>query len=732
MLKKLLPALVLATVALAPARAQDANWRPCGSAELQRQYFAEHPGAERAYQQMQEQADRLNAQQRNTAVNLPPDKTVPVVVHILYYNIPANNTVPPSYITDAQVNGFIGIVNRDYRKANPDTIDIVSPFVPANPRFQFRLAKLDPQGNCTTGITRHYSFESDFGTGGALGVNGVSSVVYWPPNKYMNVWVVNGIATMAGGYTFGGAGLCNGGSVDGIVILRSQFGQQTSNLPTRSMTHEIGHYFSLAHTWGGSNTPGQAGNCSLDDNIADTPNTVGVTGGGCPLTMASCPGSAVPIANVQNYMDYADCEKMFSQQQVDRMRGLTITSSCRINLISQANLVATGTNDGYAGGACAPIADFQPVTNTVCEGGQISFRSYSYNLTAAGNPTSYLWTFQNGTGTPVTSTSQAPTVSYPVAGVYDVTLTVTNAAGSNTKTATQLVYVNGASAGESLPFADSFENAAYPVYYPAPSQRNYRTFSASSTGYPSFTAWQRRTASSSVAAADGVAFLQVPNNGLPTAAVATLITPNIDLTRIVSGGVLSFSEYFGARTPTSTASLAVEYSTDCANTWQPLATLLATQLNVNSGVASPASASDWRNIQLPIPTSAQLSSTFQLRFQFRNNTAAVDNPFYFDKLAITGVLGTHAAALARRDIGVYPNPLTNETAVHVTLPASASVQISLTDVVGHEVLTVPAKTYPAGPQAIALPLTGRTLPAGVYVVRIALGGETFSSKLTVQ
>ena len=60
------------------------------------------------------------------------------------------------------------------------------------------------------------------------------------------------------------------------------------------------------------------------------------------------------------------------------------------------------------------------------------------------------------------------------------------------------------------------------------------------------------------------------------------------------------------------------------------------------------------------------------------------------------------------------------------------MQVRLTDVLGREVLALPAKTYDAGQQAISLPSAGHALPAGVYVVHITLDGETFTSKLTVQ
>ena len=61
----------------------------------------------------------------------------------------------------------------------------------------------------------------------------------------------------------------------------------------------------------------------------------------------------------------------------------------------------------------------------ICPGGSLTFTDQSFN-----NITSWQWSFPGGT--PATSNLQNPTVTYPVAGSYDVTLIVTNAQGADT------------------------------------------------------------------------------------------------------------------------------------------------------------------------------------------------------------------------------------------------------------------------------------------------------------
>lgn len=74
-----------------------------------------------------------------------------------------------------------------------------------------------------------------------------------------------------------------------------------------------------------------------------------------------------------------------------------------------------------------PVANFTSDITSVNKNNYVAFTSTSIN-----NPTTYSWTF-NG-GTPASSISQNPVVKYLTPGVYPVSLTVSNAYGSDTKT----------------------------------------------------------------------------------------------------------------------------------------------------------------------------------------------------------------------------------------------------------------------------------------------------------
>ncbi len=84
----------------------------------------------------------------------------------------------------------------------------------------------------------------------------------------------------------------------------------------------------------------------------------------------------------------------------------------------------------------APLADFVADNVTPPVAGTVNFTDNSTN-----SPISWSWTFDGGT--PSTSTVQFPTVTYNTAGLYLVSLTVTNGTGSDTKTRSSYINVGG-------------------------------------------------------------------------------------------------------------------------------------------------------------------------------------------------------------------------------------------------------------------------------------------------
>jgi PKD repeat protein len=103
-------------------------------------------------------------------------------------------------------------------------------------------------------------------------------------------------------------------------------------------------------------------------------------------------------------------------------------------VISNGSTTNTKTITGYIK-VQNVFADFNGSTTTVVAGGNVTFTDNSLC-----NPTSWSWSFPGGT--PATATGAGPhTITYSTLGTYNVSLTVSNALGNDTKTKTGYINV---------------------------------------------------------------------------------------------------------------------------------------------------------------------------------------------------------------------------------------------------------------------------------------------------
>ncbi|MBL0080207.1 MAG: hypothetical protein IPP53_14195 [Bacteroidetes bacterium] len=189
--------------------------------------------------------------------------TIPVVVHVIHKGEAIGTG---TNISDAQIQNAIQGMNQQWRRITGDGVDM---------EIQFVLAVRDTNNNSTNGITRHDGrifpryvtngiYYADTTTG--ANENTVINQTYWDRSKYINIWVADirgagGWASLFGNYTF--------------------FVHYNSGSSTYS--HEMGHTFSLHHTFAGDGSGSGTGNstqcpvnndCLLEgDWICDTPPT---------------------------------------------------------------------------------------------------------------------------------------------------------------------------------------------------------------------------------------------------------------------------------------------------------------------------------------------------------------------------------------------------------------------------------------------------------------------------
>jgi hypothetical protein len=282
--------------------------RNCGTMAVHERMLRTVPGYREARDASENQA--LRAQMFPAAGRSGCTK-IPVVVHVVHRTTVQN-------ISDAQIKSQIDVLNADFRKKNSDIGAVPAVFAPlaADARIEFELAKTDPSGNPTTGITRRSTTVTEFTDDNSVKFASSGGTDAWPRDKYLNVWV----CPLAGGLL--GYAQFPGGpaDTDGVVIRHSAFGTTGTAAPPfdlgRTATHEIGHWLNLRHIWGDDGN-----GCAGSDFVADTPNQASENTGTPTFPHISC-GNGPNGDMFMNYMDYTDDVgmMMFSAGQVTRMQ----------------------------------------------------------------------------------------------------------------------------------------------------------------------------------------------------------------------------------------------------------------------------------------------------------------------------------------------------------------------------------------------------------------------------
>jgi hypothetical protein len=254
---------------------------------------------------------------------------IPVVVHVLY-NTPNQN------ISDAQIKSQIDVLNKDFRRLNADTVNTPAMFkhLAADCQLQFELARIDPDGRATTGITRKATSIMMYGLDDRIKFTNKGGFDAWDADRYLNIWVGN----LAGGLLGYASTLGCDKSIDGVAISPTAFGTMgTAGAPFnggRTATHEIGHWLGLRHIWGDAY-------CG-DDHIDDTPPQRSATRK-CPTgIIVTCDNN--PYGNMyNNFMDFTDdaCLNLFTAGQRNKMRQLFQPGGARHALLSSNGLTGT-------------------------------------------------------------------------------------------------------------------------------------------------------------------------------------------------------------------------------------------------------------------------------------------------------------------------------------------------------------------------------------------------------
>lgn len=291
--------------------------------EYKRQYLEQQALFEIEYQRLlQLEQDNISRGIQTTNVT----KVIPVAVHFPSVANTSSASVKNCLRTLAQSQ--INVINADYNATNTDISNwtVASTFYPGvtvgNLELQFVISTQNhPAGTGIANGTVAVTFGTDF-------LGGADSDATWA--GYMNFVIRDEGPTTLGYSPF--PGTPSAGQT--VVMNTTCFGKGAGcagyipeapyNLG-RTVTHELGHFYNLDHTFAGCGTTATC--ATSGDRVCDTP-AVNLETYGCPANGSVNGCVAGQKSLTMNYMDYVNdaCMYMFTNGQKTR-------ATARINVI---------------------------------------------------------------------------------------------------------------------------------------------------------------------------------------------------------------------------------------------------------------------------------------------------------------------------------------------------------------------------------------------------------------
>ncbi len=724
--------------------AQDhSNVQKCGHTEYQNSLYEQYPDlieSEAAYNEMLKQAIKMAADNHvsNKTTDTHLDTTTEYRIALVFHILHTYNEYGSDWLSDDRVKACVESINHDFNGCYQDTADVVNYFKDkvGDIKITFVLANRDPQGNCTNGINRIYTYK-------ALNGTDASKLEQWPQDKYMNIWVANNAGSEGvAAYAIKPPSASAMPYRDGVMAWNSYVvGRPSSRAST--ISHEIGHLLSLDHLWGGTNTPGVA--CG-DDGIEDTPPTKGNSAGNCSDSaflhqreVIGCWDDTIAnphykqyildpncVSNVQNIMEYAYCDRMFTKGQSRAMRAVlqnytgSTTNGNRENLITPATHIFTGI-DLSQPVVCAPIADFHTDERFQLENSfDVRYDNYSYNTDMNG--ASYAWSTPNASITSGNGTNFI--TQYPTGnGWNEVSLTTTAGGQSDTKTKSNYVFVQHTTPSSLQDFEDDNKNDWWPIF-------NY---------FENQFKWELTTQGGN-SGTNAIVYRGLDTRSWPANIVGNAQDDFDDFfTEVFNISNLNepkLNFYISGAATTSDIGLIqndqleISYSTNGGRTWRTLTglTLNGPQMYTKGAVLYAYNATgpwDYTPITMDLPNNAKSDNTI---FRFRMKPGDYTNQVFIDDINVTE-LPTGINDLTEEDMfSINPNPLGTSGSLIINSHHSFDETIlNITDVTGRviyqEVLNSNLKTHSVARDIFP--------SAGFYIVTLTHDGKTLSHKLNV-
>lgn len=306
-------------------------------------------------------------------------------------------------------------------------------------------------------------------------------------------------------------------------------------------------------------------------------------------------------------MDYASCDRMFTEGQVDRMHAaLNSTVAQRNNLWKQANLLATGV------GLLAD-ANFKAVDPTICIGESVKFYDASKY-----DPTSISWEFIGGDIS--TSSNERPVVQYDLPGSFNVSLNAQQGSISKSISKNNFVMVRQP-VGNTASVTESFESY---VDIPNSNWYSFEVDNFENVG------WELENTTGY----SGSKSLKVNNFDAPEEQVFYVESNSFDLS-VFSSARISFKHAYRRRPNSGGADrIRIEISNDCGNNWNVIYNTFGGAISSQnqSSPFTPSSSNDWKPDSTTIPSSYLVNdAVFRISFESQGG-----NNYYLDDINIRG------------------------------------------------------------------------------------------------
>lgn len=353
---------------------------------------------------------------------------------------------------------------------------------------------------------------------------------------------------------------------------------------------------------------------------------------------------------------------------------LSTTTRMYLNFKSDASGSASGWEVSYKA-LQQPIFNFNPASTTVCEGDPVNFTA-----TVSNGPTTgwnFSWNMPGAIEPNPTGTTTA-SATYAQAGVYSVSLTISNEAGPKTITKTNLITVKPGLAPNIGPYTEGFEATTFPNFPSNPNLAWTSTVDANP--------WQRSTLSPY----SGIASARI-RNATNLQNVRTLTSPSFNLSGANVQKFVRF-RYAYARVSTATAvdQLRVLASTDCGRTWTELlkrnnttnpklSTIGDTPADVVVGSFIPE-PTQYRRDSLSLNNLAGSAANISIRFEM---TSDKGNFLYLDDVVIGGITtDLDESFSSQQQIRIQPNPGDGSAVLNLAGFAGKEINAELTDLQG--------------------------------------------------